>query len=90
MFGSYVDVCTLKNNKEKFSQYERVRWLSSSEIPYSDGIIFDSRKLSQRGDIEIRRWFTEQTISITSHRYGNINAGPKPTVKSDLESLILF
>ena len=90
MFGNYVEVCTLKNNKEKFSEYERVRWLSSSEIPYSDGIIFDSRKLSQRGDIEIRRWFTEQTISITSHRYGNINAGPKPTVKSDLESLILF
>jgi RHH-type proline utilization regulon transcriptional repressor/proline dehydrogenase/delta 1-pyrroline-5-carboxylate dehydrogenase len=65
--------------------YEKVRWLSREKVPYSGLLTFDSRKLCQRGDIEIRRWLVEQTISITSHRYGNINAGPKPLVKSDFE-----
>ena len=85
--GSYVEIRQLGQSKEKFYKYERVRWLVDSQAPYGDGIEFDLRKITQRGDIEIRRWFVEQTISITNHRYGNINAGPKPEVKSELESL---
>jgi len=34
--------------------------------------------LVQRGDIEMARWLLEQSVSITHHRYGNVNAGPKP------------
>jgi RHH-type proline utilization regulon transcriptional repressor/proline dehydrogenase/delta 1-pyrroline-5-carboxylate dehydrogenase len=38
----------------------------------------DPRALVQRGDIEMARWLLEQSVSITHHRYGNVNAGPKP------------
>ena len=87
---------TLKDNikviygEEDFSemaQYERVRWLSNEKPPYSEFSIFDTRSLCQRGDIEIRRWLLEQSISITTHRYGNINAGPKPKVLGNLDQL---
>jgi RHH-type proline utilization regulon transcriptional repressor/proline dehydrogenase/delta 1-pyrroline-5-carboxylate dehydrogenase len=43
------------------------------------GISVDRRALAQRGDIEMARWLLEQSVSITHHRYGNVNAGPKPT-----------
>jgi RHH-type proline utilization regulon transcriptional repressor/proline dehydrogenase/delta 1-pyrroline-5-carboxylate dehydrogenase len=71
----------------------RVRWLSQ-EIPptvalLEQGITVDSRRLVQRGDVEIARWLLEQSVSITHHRYGNVNAGPKPRCPglgdSDLE-----
>jgi len=43
-----------------------------------NGISCDRRPITSRGDIEISRWFLEQSVSITQHRYGNTNAGPKP------------
>jgi RHH-type proline utilization regulon transcriptional repressor/proline dehydrogenase/delta 1-pyrroline-5-carboxylate dehydrogenase len=60
----------------------RVRWLSN-EIPptlalLERGVSVDSRALVQRGDVEMARWLLEQSVSITHHRYGNVNAGPKP------------
>jgi RHH-type proline utilization regulon transcriptional repressor/proline dehydrogenase/delta 1-pyrroline-5-carboxylate dehydrogenase len=63
--------------------FDRVRWLSA-EIPpvyelMKNGISCDRRPITSRGDIEISRWFLEQSVSITQHRYGNTNAGPKPT-----------
>lgn len=62
--------------------FDRVRWLSA-EIPpvyelMKNGISCDRRPITSRGDIEISRWFLEQSVSITQHRYGNTNAGPKP------------
>ena len=82
---SNVTISYENHSNPEISMYEKVRWLSREKVPYSGLLTFDSRKLCQRGDIEIRRWLVEQTISITSHRYGNINAGPKPLVKSDFE-----
>ena len=63
-------------------EFDRVRWLSA-EIPpvyelMLNGISCDRRPITSRGDIEISRWFLEQSVSITQHRYGNTNAGPKP------------
>ena len=72
---------------EEFAQhakeFDRVRWLSA-EIPpvyelMKNGISCDRRPITLRGDIEIVRWFLEQSVSITQHRYGNTNAGPKPS-----------
>jgi RHH-type proline utilization regulon transcriptional repressor/proline dehydrogenase/delta 1-pyrroline-5-carboxylate dehydrogenase len=60
----------------------RVRWLSKEVAPtvalLEKGVSVDSRGLTQRGDVEIARWLLEQSVSITHHRYGNVNAGPKP------------
>jgi RHH-type transcriptional regulator, proline utilization regulon repressor / proline dehydrogenase / delta 1-pyrroline-5-carboxylate dehydrogenase len=60
----------------------RVRWLSDEVAPSVEllerGISVDPRPLAQRGDIEAARWLLEQSVSITHHRYGNVNAGPKP------------
>jgi RHH-type proline utilization regulon transcriptional repressor/proline dehydrogenase/delta 1-pyrroline-5-carboxylate dehydrogenase len=42
------------------------------------GVSVDRRALVQRGDVEMARWLLEQSVSITHHRYGNVNAGPKP------------
>jgi RHH-type proline utilization regulon transcriptional repressor/proline dehydrogenase/delta 1-pyrroline-5-carboxylate dehydrogenase len=62
---------------------DRVRWLSHESAPSAEllghGISVDRRPLAQRGDIEMARWLLEQSVSITHHRYGNVNAGPKPT-----------
>jgi RHH-type transcriptional regulator, proline utilization regulon repressor / proline dehydrogenase / delta 1-pyrroline-5-carboxylate dehydrogenase len=63
--------------------FDRVRWLSK-EAPTTvallqRGISVDARPLAQRGDVEMARWLLEQSVSITHHRYGNVNAGPKPT-----------
>ena len=62
--------------------FDRVRWLSSEISPVSElmqsGISCDRRPITSRGDIEMSRWFLEQSVSITQHRYGNTNAGPKP------------
>jgi RHH-type transcriptional regulator, proline utilization regulon repressor / proline dehydrogenase / delta 1-pyrroline-5-carboxylate dehydrogenase len=60
----------------------RVRWLSSEAAPsvalLAQGVSVDPRPLAQRGDVEMSRWLLEQSVSITHHRYGNVNAGPKP------------
>jgi RHH-type proline utilization regulon transcriptional repressor/proline dehydrogenase/delta 1-pyrroline-5-carboxylate dehydrogenase len=60
----------------------RVRWLSVETPPtvalLERGVSVDRRALIQRGDVEMPRWLLEQSVSITHHRYGNVNAGPKP------------
>ena len=60
----------------------RVRWLSSELAPTVEllerGVTVDRRPVAQRGDIEVPRWLLEQSVAITHHRYGNVNAGPKP------------
>jgi RHH-type proline utilization regulon transcriptional repressor/proline dehydrogenase/delta 1-pyrroline-5-carboxylate dehydrogenase len=62
--------------------FGRVRWLSGEEPPVvallAHGVTIDRRALIQRGDIEMARWLHEQSVAITHHRYGNVNAGPKP------------
>ncbi|MGI9171401.1 MAG: bifunctional proline dehydrogenase/L-glutamate gamma-semialdehyde dehydrogenase, partial [Candidatus Nanopelagicus sp.] len=67
---------------EHAMEFDRVRWLSAEVPPVSNlmvnGIACDRRPIATRGDIEISRWFLEQSVSITQHRYGNTNAGPKP------------
>ena len=64
------------------AEFSRVRWLASSNPPIYEmllrGISVDRRSISQRGDIEVARWLLEQSVSITYHRYGNPNGGPKP------------
>jgi RHH-type proline utilization regulon transcriptional repressor/proline dehydrogenase/delta 1-pyrroline-5-carboxylate dehydrogenase len=73
--------------------FSRVRWLSAEEPPtvamLEQGVSVDRRALAQRGDVEIARWLLEQSVSVTHHRYGNVNAGPKPRCPglgdSDLE-----
>lgn len=67
---------------EHAMEFDRVRWLSAEVPPVSElminGIACDRRTIATRGDVEISRWFLEQSVSITQHRYGNTNAGPKP------------
>ena len=67
---------------EHAMEFDRVRWLSAEVPPVSDlminGVACDRRPIATRGDVEISRWFLEQSVSITQHRYGNTNAGPKP------------
>ena len=73
-------------NVEEFAnhaiEFDRVRWLSAEVPPVyelmKNGLSCDRRPITSRGDIEISRWFLEQSVSITQHRYGNTNAGPKP------------
>jgi len=64
------------------TEFDRVRWLSAELTPTNAlievGVGCDRRAITQRGDIELSRWFLEQSVSITQHRYGNTNAGPKP------------
>ncbi len=65
------------------TEFDRVRWLSAELTPTNAlievGVGCDRRAITQRGDIELSRWFLEQSVSITQHRYGNTNAGPKPS-----------
>jgi RHH-type proline utilization regulon transcriptional repressor/proline dehydrogenase/delta 1-pyrroline-5-carboxylate dehydrogenase len=64
--------------------YAKVRWLAAAIPPKNEfllrGISIDHRPVAQRGDIETPRWLLEQSVSITHHRYGNVNGGPKPRV----------
>ena len=67
---------------EHAKEFDRARWLSFEIAPIhqlmQNGVSCDMRPITSRGDIEMSRWFLEQSISITQHRYGNTNAGPKP------------
>jgi RHH-type proline utilization regulon transcriptional repressor/proline dehydrogenase/delta 1-pyrroline-5-carboxylate dehydrogenase len=60
----------------------KVRWLSGESAPVeallSHGVSTDRRPLAQAGAIEGPRWLLEQSVAMTWHRYGNVNAGPKP------------
>jgi RHH-type proline utilization regulon transcriptional repressor/proline dehydrogenase/delta 1-pyrroline-5-carboxylate dehydrogenase len=66
-------------------EFDRARWLSSEIAPINllmqNGVSCDMRPITSRGDVEMSRWFLEQSVSITHHRYGNTNAGPKPVCK---------
>ncbi len=62
--------------------FDRVRWLSREPAPAAEllarGVSVDRRALAQAGSVELARWLLEQSVTITNHRYGNVNAGPKP------------
>ncbi len=64
-------------------EFSRVRWLSDEVAPQQEllafGISLDTRPIAQSGEVEAPRWFLEQSVAITNHRYGNANAGPRPT-----------
>jgi RHH-type proline utilization regulon transcriptional repressor/proline dehydrogenase/delta 1-pyrroline-5-carboxylate dehydrogenase len=68
----------------------KVRWLSHELAPavalLDQGVSLDRRPLAQSGYVEGPRWFLEQSIAMTWHRYGNVNAGPKPTPRGLGES----
>jgi len=70
---------------EHAKEFDRARWLSSEVAPIhqlmANGVSCDMRPITSRGDVEMSRWFLEQSVSITQHRYGNTNAGPKPVCK---------
>ncbi len=60
----------------------KVRWLSAEAAPMlallERGVSTDRRPLAQSGAVEGPRWFCEQSVAMTRHRYGNVNAGPRP------------
>jgi RHH-type proline utilization regulon transcriptional repressor/proline dehydrogenase/delta 1-pyrroline-5-carboxylate dehydrogenase len=64
------------------SALAKVRWLSGEVAPASAllerGVSTDRRPIAQSGAVEAPRWFCEQSVAMTRHRYGNVNAGPKP------------
>jgi RHH-type transcriptional regulator, proline utilization regulon repressor / proline dehydrogenase / delta 1-pyrroline-5-carboxylate dehydrogenase len=66
----------------RHNEYQKLRWLSGERAPHANllaaGISIDARPLAQRGNVEAPRWFLEQAVAITNHRYGNANAGPRP------------
>ena len=68
----------------------KVRWLSKMTPPVAEflalGITVDHRPITSIGEIEMPRWFREQSIAITNHRYGNVGAGPKPTLPNQLNN----
>ncbi len=68
----------------------KVRWLSKELAPVAEllalGISVDSRAITNVGSVEAPRWFREQSIAITNHRYGNVGAGPKPTLPNQLNN----
>ena len=76
---------TVAEFAEHAKEFDRARWLSSEIAPINalmeNGISCDMRPITSRGDVEMSRWFLEQSVSITHHRYGNTNAGPKPVCK---------
>jgi RHH-type proline utilization regulon transcriptional repressor/proline dehydrogenase/delta 1-pyrroline-5-carboxylate dehydrogenase len=62
--------------------FAKVRWLSEEVAPVAQllecGVSTDRRPLAQSGTVEGPRWLAEQSVAMTRHRYGNVNAGPKP------------
>jgi RHH-type proline utilization regulon transcriptional repressor/proline dehydrogenase/delta 1-pyrroline-5-carboxylate dehydrogenase len=68
----------------------KVRWLSTELAPVGalldNGVSTDRRPLAQSGAIEGPRWLLEQSVAMTRHRYGNVNAGPKPVCRGLGES----
>ncbi len=66
----------------RVASFGRVRWLSGEPAPVcamlENGVSTDQRPLAQSGAIEGPRWLLEQSVAMTRHRYGNVNAGPRP------------
>jgi RHH-type proline utilization regulon transcriptional repressor/proline dehydrogenase/delta 1-pyrroline-5-carboxylate dehydrogenase len=79
-----VNALVTSDPKSLSGDFVKVRWLAAAIPPkkelLSRGISIDHRPVAQRGDIETPRWLLEQSVSITHHRYGNVNGGPKPRV----------
>ncbi len=80
-----VEECTLESTDELIARAggtQRVRWLSAEPAPalalLDRGVSLDRRPLAQCGSVEGPRWLLEQSVAMTRHRYGNVNAGPKP------------
>jgi RHH-type proline utilization regulon transcriptional repressor/proline dehydrogenase/delta 1-pyrroline-5-carboxylate dehydrogenase len=69
----------------------KVRWLSKEPPPVGElldyGVSIDRRPLAQAGAIEGPRWLLEQSVAMTRHRYGNVNAGPKPVCQGLAENV---
>jgi RHH-type proline utilization regulon transcriptional repressor/proline dehydrogenase/delta 1-pyrroline-5-carboxylate dehydrogenase len=70
---------------ERSAGLGRVRWLSNEDAPVTAllerGLTTDRRPLAQAGAVEGPRWLSEQSVAMTRHRYGNVNAGPKPVAR---------
>ncbi len=66
----------------RHNEFSRVRWLSAEVAPQREllafGVSLDPRPIAHCGEVEAPRWFLEQAVAITNHRYGNANAGPHP------------
>jgi RHH-type transcriptional regulator, proline utilization regulon repressor / proline dehydrogenase / delta 1-pyrroline-5-carboxylate dehydrogenase len=92
-FSSALDVIAVPEVKkesidelvQRCTTFAKVRWLSREVAPVGEflefGISTDRRRLAQAGEVEVPRWLLEQSVAMTRHRYGNINAGPKPNCK---------
>ena len=85
---SHIPTATIETIEELVARAEafsKVRWLSTDAAPVREllevGISTDRRPLAQDGHVEGPRWFLEQSVAMTRHRYGNINAGPKPVAR---------
>jgi RHH-type proline utilization regulon transcriptional repressor/proline dehydrogenase/delta 1-pyrroline-5-carboxylate dehydrogenase len=83
-----VPRCTIESVDElvaRAANVAKVRWLSDEVAPAAalleEGISTDRRPLAQSGAIEGPRWLLEQSVAMTRHRYGNVNAGPKPVCR---------
>jgi RHH-type proline utilization regulon transcriptional repressor/proline dehydrogenase/delta 1-pyrroline-5-carboxylate dehydrogenase len=67
---------------DRADSFSSVRWISREVAPtlalLERGVSLDPRALAQSGAVELPRWLLEQSVAITNHRYGNVNAGPKP------------
>jgi RHH-type proline utilization regulon transcriptional repressor/proline dehydrogenase/delta 1-pyrroline-5-carboxylate dehydrogenase len=42
------------------------------------GVPLDDAPVLPDGRVELLRWVREQSVSVTNHRYGNLDAGPVP------------
>ncbi|MGA2294276.1 MAG: bifunctional proline dehydrogenase/L-glutamate gamma-semialdehyde dehydrogenase [Acidimicrobiales bacterium] len=77
-----VTVETVDELVMRSSANSKVRWLSAETPPVvallERGVTVDCRHLAQAGFVEGPRWLSEQSVAMTRHRYGNVNAGPKP------------
>jgi RHH-type proline utilization regulon transcriptional repressor/proline dehydrogenase/delta 1-pyrroline-5-carboxylate dehydrogenase len=76
---------TIEEVVRRCAASSKVRWLSREVAPVEEllalGVSIDRRPLVQAGEAEGPRWFLEQSVAMTRHRYGNVNAGPKPNCK---------
>jgi len=96
-FDLSIRICKTDSISDLLSQIERgllsigkVRWLSNATPPIAEllalGISVDPRPITNEGSVEIPRWFREQSVAITNHRYGNVGAGPKPILPNQLNN----
>lgn len=79
---SIADLCQRIANQKVVP--DKIRWLSAEQAPsltlLKKGISVDKRVITGVVSVEMQRWLHEQSIAITNHRYGNVGAGPHPTL----------